>query len=121
MGITRTASKLEQALTQIAIWQQSLQANLMDVDATNNTITEHELTCFQLSRQLQLATLVIASAYQRNESRGGHFRSDYPHMIDQAKASIIAPRVNTVMLKDSDLVEDTVYDTDKHTLALAAS
>ena len=51
----------------------------------------NELAEFQLARQLQLATLVIESAYQRLESRGGHYRQDYPQLATVAKTSVIEP------------------------------
>ena len=57
----------------------------------DGTITANELTLFQLARQLQLATLVIQSAYQRYESRGGHYRQDYPHLASTLRTSVIAP------------------------------
>ena len=52
---------------------------------------QNELAEFQLARQLQLATLVIQSAYQRLESRGGHYRQDYPQLATTPKTSVIEP------------------------------
>ncbi|MGM8887806.1 hypothetical protein ACS8FD_17915, partial [Psychrobacter sp. 1U2] len=43
------------------------------------------------ARQLQLAALIIQSAYQRHESRGGHYRKDYPNLASKPKVSMIAP------------------------------
>ena len=94
MGITRNAESLEQILMQIQQWQQWLektklkQSNMSPLD---DTITADELTLFQLARQLQLATLVIQSAYQRYESRGGHYRQDYPHLASTSRTSVITP------------------------------
>ena len=95
MGITRSASQLEQALTQIQKWQVSLastelgQQNIIKNDSPTNI---HELACFQLTRQLALATLIIQSAYQRLESRGGHYRLDYPKLSDIPRASVVEPQ-----------------------------
>lgn len=94
MGITRSAEQLEQALMQIQQWQQSIGS-----DKTNHSVISNkdmpsslnELAKFQLARQLQLATLVIQSAYQRLESRGGHYRTDYPQLATVAKTSVIEP------------------------------
>ena len=94
MGITRNAESLEQILMQIQQWQQWLektklkQSNMSPLD---DTITADELTLFQLARKLQLATLVIQSAYQRYESRGGHYRQDYPHLASTSRTSVITP------------------------------
>lgn len=121
MGITRSASKLEQALVQIAKWQQilkSLPVNQSEVN-TDSAMTTSELAHFQLSRQLQLATLVIESAHQRYESRGGHYRSDYPHLANKAKTSVIAALTETTKSQSSE--STALYDSDKQTFVLAAS
>ena len=95
MGITRSAGQLEQALTQIQKWQDSLastelgQQNIIKNDSPTNI---HELTYFQLTRQLALATLIIQSAYQRMESRGGHYRHDYPKLSDIPRVSVVEPQ-----------------------------
>ena len=94
MGITRNAESLEQILIQIQQWQQWLEKtrlNQSSMSTLDGTITANELALFQLARQLQLATLVIQSAYQRYESRGGHYRQDYPHLASTPQTSVIAP------------------------------
>jgi len=97
MGITRSAEQLEKALIRIQQWQQSIGS-----DKTNHSVISNKympsslnkLAEFQLARQLQLATLVIQSAYQRLESRGGHYRTDYPQLATVAKTSVIEPLLN---------------------------
>lgn len=94
MGITRDAQQLEQALLQIQQWQQQLNcydSNQLSIYNKDNATILNELPYFQLARQLQLATLVIQSAYQRYESRGGHYRQDYPHLASTPQTSVIAP------------------------------
>lgn len=94
MGIARNAESLEQILIQIQQWQQWLEKtrlNQSSMTTLDGTITADELILFQLARQLQLATLVIQSAYQRYESRGGHYRQDYPHLASTPQTSVIAP------------------------------
>ena len=94
MGITRNAESLEQILIQIQQWQQWLEKtrlNQSSMSTLDGTITANELALFQLARQLQLATLVIQSAYQRYESRGGHYRQDYPHLASTPRTSVIEP------------------------------
>ncbi|MBI0425654.1 L-aspartate oxidase [Psychrobacter sp. NG27] len=117
MGITRSAQQLEQALTQIQQWQAQLAdmelhpltasddsipnanelgnaqlaSSLADSRLTTHQLSKHQLAKHQLSKQLQLATLIVQSAYQRLESRGGHYRLDYPNLDEVALTSIIAP------------------------------
>ena len=100
MGITRDAQQLEQALVQIQQWQQQLNgydSDQLAIDNKDNATILNELPYFQLARQLQLATLIIQSAYQRHESRGGHYRKDYPNLTSTPRTSVIEP-----LLKQSD-------------------
>ena len=95
MGITRSAGQLEQALTQIQKWQDwftDAESDQSDASNRRSPTTASELACFQLTRQLALATLIIQSAYQRMESRGGHYRHDYPKLSDIPRASVVEPQ-----------------------------
>jgi len=97
MGITRTADSLEQILIQIQQWQQWLgksELSQPNINASDDAMTTDKLTHFQLARQLQLATLIVQSAYQRLESRGGHYRKDYPNLAATARISVIEPLSN---------------------------
>lgn len=118
MGITRSAEQLTQALMQIQQWQQSIGLAKSKHSTINNediANSQNELAEFQLARQLQLATLVIQSAYQRLESRGGHYRTDYPQSATVAKTSVIEPlsiqpnmpiaRLNTFIINNEAITE----------------
>ena len=97
MGITRTAESLEQILIQIQQWQQWLEKSELsqpNINASDDAMTTDKLAHFQLARQLQLATLIIQSACQRLESRGGHYRKDYPNLAATARISVIEPLSN---------------------------
>ena len=108
LGITRSAELLVQALTQIQCWQVAIKhfnvahsnvldplsnlKNLDDLDHLNMAMSNsNALIYFRLERQLQLATLIVQSAYQRCESRGGHYRKDYPDVAKNSLISVIAP------------------------------
>ncbi|WP_313492656.1 L-aspartate oxidase [Psychrobacter faecalis] len=118
MGITRSAEQLKQALIQIQQWQQSIGLAKSKHSTINNediANSQNELGEFQLARQLQLATLVIESAYQRLESRGGHYRTDYPQLATVPKTSVIEPishqpstpiaHLNTFMINNEAITE----------------
>ena len=95
MGITRSAGQLEQALTQIQKWQDwftDAESDQSDASNRRSPTTASELACFQLTRQLALATLIIQSAYQRMESRGGHYRLDYPNLAATPRTSVVGPQ-----------------------------
>lgn len=89
LGIVRSAESLERALAQLQNWQLKLK-KLDNQTPSNKT---DELAHFRLNRQLWLATLIIQSAYQRQESRGGHYRADYPNLAAEPKVSIIEPLI----------------------------
>ena len=116
MGIVRHADKLEQALLQVQQWQQALHAlsdkkvsivskdraeihspNGTDLNCSNcvdESAILHSLAYFQLKQQLSLASLIIQSAYQRCESRGGHARLDYPDTDSEPRTSVVYPVVD---------------------------
>ncbi len=109
MGITRSASQLEQALTQIQKWQDWLtDAESEQSDASNrrSPTTASELASFQLTRQLELATLIIQSAYQRFESRGGHYRLDYPNLAATPRTSVVEPLKKSTLESFIDIIEE---------------
>lgn len=97
MGITRTAESLEQILIQIQQRQQWLEKSELsqsNMNTSDDAMTTDKLAHFQLARQLQLATLIVQSACQRLESRGGHYRRDYPNLAATARISVIEPLSN---------------------------
>lgn len=65
-GIVRTYSGLKQGLEQL----QNLELQ----------IPKHKLEC---QNMLQIAQMIIHAAIWREESRGGHFRSDFPQTLDK--------------------------------------
>lgn len=50
---------------------------------------------------LAAATLITAAAYNRRESRGGHFRTDYPEKNDQFKHRTEITFAQAIALRDS--------------------
>ena len=119
MGISRSAEQLEQALRQIQQWQQqtvNAKANQSTISSADNFTNSNQLIRFQLARQLQLATLIVQSAYQRLESRGGHYRRDYPNLAVTPKTSIIEPLSNV----QEDSIAWLVQPIIEHTEARAA-
>ena len=116
MGITRNAESLEQTLIEIQQWQQLLKnttlsqsnSNAKNISDTNSVMTADKLAHFQLARQLQLATLIVQSAYQRFESRGGHYRVDYPNAATLPRTSIIEPILKPVLEPILEAREDSI-------------
>ncbi len=122
LGITRSAEQLEQALGQICQWQQQLGGRSfdhIDTKSQDHVISYHTLPYVQLTRQLQLAALIMQSAYQRHESRGGHYRQDYPNLASKPLTSIIEPPSLTAFdtIDDIDMIAHiTTADVQKTTV-----
>ena len=88
-GICREQSSLENAISQVASWQEdfaalSLSQLLLSLKPTQSVNfqqpqIEKELRLWAETRNLlDIAELILKSAVFRTESRGGHYRLDYP-------------------------------------------
>ncbi len=80
-SVFRNGGNLEQALEQI----RQLKKRLQNVSLTNkSTVFNMELQeALEISNMIRVAEVIVFSALQRKESRGAHFRSDYPERNDQ--------------------------------------
>ena len=88
-GICRSAQTLERAIAQVEVWQSELAAlplsqqlrnltpqNTVQLDVPNADYLVR--TWGETSNLLDIAYLILKSALFRTESRGGHYRLDYP-------------------------------------------
>ena len=96
-GICRTQAGLENAIAQISQWQElftqlsisQFVVNLTPHQTVNfaNPSSEEQLRFWAETRSLiDIADLILKSALFRQESRGGHYRLDYPHPDENWKA-----------------------------------
>jgi succinate dehydrogenase / fumarate reductase flavoprotein subunit len=78
--VYRTETTLKQAEVDIArLKERYRRVGVMDKGKRFNTDL---LEAVELGFLLELAEVLVASAKARNESRGGHFREDYPTRDD---------------------------------------
>ncbi len=79
LGLVRDAAGLGQAQIKLGVWRQALgmTADAVPVVYGDNVLTRESLEVWNL---LTLGILTVDSALQRTESRGAHYRSDYPHL-----------------------------------------
>ena len=88
-GISRSQETLEQAISQVSFWREKLAAS--DIGQYLQNLTPNQNRQFQspnTEKQLRIAAetfnlvdisyLILKSAAWRTESRGGHYREDYP-------------------------------------------
>jgi L-aspartate oxidase len=72
VGITRKAQALAEAREIIGFWQRYVMDKVFDSPQG-----------WECQNMLTLSLLMTRSAYMRKESRGVHYRSDYPHTDDE--------------------------------------
>ena len=86
VGIYRTKATLEEALCEIKNMKSQL-----PMKAKLNNYDEYELR-----NMLIVASLVTKSALERKESRGAHYRMDFPNTLDTAVHSYASIKDKTV-------------------------
>jgi fumarate reductase (CoM/CoB) subunit A len=85
VGILRTKENLTKALENI----QSLKSTPMKIGNQSTTYAYEQLEALQVRNMLTVAELVIKAALFREESRGAHFREDFPETLPSWRKNII--------------------------------
>ena len=98
VGILRTNELLTKALSELSIIKTQLLSN--NSDNTNNS--EYSVfSYFELLNMLDVAEAIISSSLLREESRGSHFRSDFPLRNDKDWLSHVLVQLSNSNLKTS--------------------
>ena len=67
-----------------------MQKELVNLDVSDKTQYNTDLvTALEVINMVEICILTVKSAIIRRESRGAHFRSDFPESKDEWKKSII--------------------------------
>ena len=90
VGILRDENSLLEAKIQI----QKLQSQLLNsgIDDSSKEYNQTLVEYLELRNALDVALLVVSSAIQRQESRGAHYRVDYPSKDESFSNSIVLSR-----------------------------
>jgi fumarate reductase (CoM/CoB) subunit A len=86
VAIIRSETSLNEALRELLEIQKSL--NDLDIPDSKQFNTELQ-NALEVINMVEIAILVVKSAILRRESRGSHFRSDFPETRDKWKKSIV--------------------------------
>jgi L-aspartate oxidase len=78
-GIERDGATLEAAAAQLAAWR-----------AAGPVAAGSEIAALETANLLSLARAIVAAALARRESRGAHFRDDYPEPRPEFQHSLVA-------------------------------
>ena len=86
VAIVREEKTLNEALTQL----QEMQKDLDNLDVSDKSQYNTDLvTALEVINMVEICILSVKSAILRRESRGAHFRSDFPETNDEWKKSIV--------------------------------
>ena len=84
VGIVRSNRRLNKAQKRIGLIKQEVDEFYADFRVSNNLL--------ELRNLAQVAELIVASALERNESRGLHCNKDYPETLPSSQPTILAPQ-----------------------------
>jgi fumarate reductase (CoM/CoB) subunit A len=90
VGILRNKKNLTQALENI----QRLKSIPMKIVNQNTTYAYEQLEALQVRNMLIVAEIVVKAALFREESRGAHFREDFPETLPSWRKNIIISKEN---------------------------
>jgi fumarate reductase (CoM/CoB) subunit A len=86
VAIVREEKTLNQALGELL----EMQKDLVNLDVSDKSQYNTDLvTALEVINMVEICILIVKSAIIRRESRGAHFRSDFPETKDEWKKSII--------------------------------
>ena len=86
VAIVRDEKTLNEALKELLEMQKELEnLDVGDQKQYNNDL----VTALEVINMVEICILTVKSAILRRESRGAHFRSDYPETKDEWKKSIV--------------------------------
>ncbi|MDH7500598.1 MAG: FAD-binding protein, partial [candidate division NC10 bacterium] len=82
VGIFRTREELEQALKAIKEMQEESKKVFLPGGPFSRRFHQGLLNAFETTLMLDLGEIIAAGALRREESRGSHYRTDYPQRDD---------------------------------------
>lgn len=83
VGIVRTSKRLERAQHRIALLREEITEYYANFRVTRDLL--------ELRNLVEVAAMIVDSAYARHESRGLHFSRDYPGTLPKALPTVLQP------------------------------
>ena len=96
VSIVRNEFKLRHALKRLM----KMREELNDLDVKNvKQYNESLITALEVTNMVDICILIVKSAILRRESRGAHYREDFPQSDDTWKKSIVMGKNRVKFLK----------------------
>lgn len=93
VGIVRTDKRLERAMNRIHLLRDEVHEFYSNFRISNDLV--------ELRNLLQVAELIVKSAFERHESRGLHYSRDHPETLAEAVPTVLTPSNNYSLLDPS--------------------
>lgn len=98
VGIFRTDLNMKAVLSNISQWQKEL--NFMGIMDKSKYYNKNLVEFIEFRNMLELAEVLVVSAISRCESRGSHYRIDYPKQNDFFEKNSIAYKIDGILAVD---------------------
>ncbi|MDY0326716.1 MAG: FAD-dependent oxidoreductase [Arcobacteraceae bacterium] len=98
IGLFRTDLNMKAVLSQLRQWQKEF--NFMGINDKGKKYNTNLVEFIEFGNMLELSEIVVVSAISRCESRGSHFRIDYPQIHPSFEKISIAYRVDGILAVD---------------------
>lgn len=98
IGLFRTDLNMKAVLSQIRQWQKEF--SFMGISDKGRVYNTNLVEFIEFGNMLELSEIVVVSAVSRCESRGSHFRIDYPQSHESFEKISIASSVEGILAVD---------------------
>ena len=88
IGLYRTQEAMEETLAKVQGWLQN--AKSMGIKDKNKVYNRNLVEFLEFNNMLQIGEIIVQSALNRRESRGAHFRVDYPTECEEYAKNCVA-------------------------------
>lgn len=104
VGLYRNEADLNDVLTKVQHWKSEIKN--MGIADKNKQYNKNLVEYIEFCNMLEISLIIVQSAINRCESRGAHYRTDYPKENDEFKKNCVAWNENGVGIIDFMSVEN---------------
>lgn len=98
IGLFRNEKNMKAVLAQLKQWQKEFA--LMGIGDKSTIFNKNLVEFIEFGNMLELSEVVVLNAMNRCESRGAHFRSDYPFEVQECAKKSVAYKYDGIVSVD---------------------